>query len=65
MPVQITFDEHVGVLVADGKNFTLKNVHWHSPSEHRIEGEQYALSLSLSAQAQARTQRRKLIFISD
>ncbi|KAB1222578.1 Bifunctional monodehydroascorbate reductase and carbonic anhydrase nectarin-3 [Morella rubra] len=45
--IAITFDEHVGVLVADGKNFTLKNVHWHSPSEHRIEGEQFPLELHL------------------
>lgn len=47
-PMQIRFDEHVGVLVANGKNFTLKRAHWHTPSEHRIHGKQYVYMFSLS-----------------
>jgi carbonic anhydrase len=48
LPMQMRYEGDVGVLIADGKNFSLKQVHWHSPSEHRINGEQYSLSLSLS-----------------
>lgn len=35
---QVRFDEDVGVLLVDGKNYSLKQMHWHSPSEHRIDG---------------------------
>ncbi|XP_062165906.1 alpha carbonic anhydrase 1, chloroplastic [Alnus glutinosa] len=39
--IEIKFEGHVGVLVANGKNFTLMQAHWHTPSEHRINGVQF------------------------
>lgn len=32
-----------GILEVDGKEFKLKQMHWHSPSEHRINGKQYVV----------------------
>ncbi|XP_042477961.1 alpha carbonic anhydrase 1, chloroplastic-like [Macadamia integrifolia] len=37
--------DKVGVMIHDGKNYTLKQVHWHSPSEHTINGIRYPLEL--------------------
>ncbi|KAJ9695092.1 hypothetical protein PVL29_010541 [Vitis rotundifolia] len=45
--VEVLFDEDVGVLLVDGKNYSLKQMHWHSPSEHRIDGIQYPAELHL------------------
>jgi len=45
--IGLLFEENVGVLVADGKNFSLKQMHWHSPSEHRINGEQFPTELHM------------------
>lgn len=41
--VQIHFSGYAGVMVVDGKNYTLKQMHWHSPSEHQLQGVQYVL----------------------
>ncbi|GMY25238.1 alpha carbonic anhydrase 1, chloroplastic [Fagus crenata] len=49
--VGMRYEGDVGVLIADGKNFSLKQVHWHSPSEHRINGEQYPTELHMVHQA--------------
>ncbi|KAA0043878.1 hypothetical protein IC582_009279 [Cucumis melo] len=40
-----------GVAIIDGKNYTLKQLHWHSPAEHRLNGKQYAAELHLVHQA--------------
>lgn len=45
--VGIRFGSNVGFLKLEGKNYTLKQMHWHSPSEHRINGEQFAAELHL------------------
>ncbi|XP_074285761.1 alpha carbonic anhydrase 1, chloroplastic-like [Silene latifolia] len=34
-----------GELVIDGKTYYLKQMHWHTPSEHRLNGVQYAAEL--------------------
>ncbi|XP_043699233.1 alpha carbonic anhydrase 1, chloroplastic-like [Telopea speciosissima] len=39
--------DKVGRLIQDGKNYTLKQIHWHSPSEHTINGVRYPLELHL------------------
>ncbi|KAF5473565.1 hypothetical protein F2P56_010167 [Juglans regia] len=50
--IAINFEgHHVGVLVADGKNFTLKHIHWHSPSEHQIDGQKFPVEQHLVHQA--------------
>ncbi|CAI9097725.1 OLC1v1034201C1 [Oldenlandia corymbosa var. corymbosa] len=36
-----------GFLISDGKVFNFKQMHWHSPSEHKINGVQYAAELHL------------------
>lgn len=45
--IGIHFEESAGVLDVDGKSYTLKQMHWHSPSEHRINGVQYPAELHL------------------
>ena len=45
--MQLRYEGNPGILIVDGKNYTLKEIHWHSPSEHQIDGIQYALSPSL------------------
>ncbi|GAV66894.1 Carb_anhydrase domain-containing protein, partial [Cephalotus follicularis] len=45
--IGINYDSSVGVLLVDGKNFSLKNMHFHIPSEHRIDGVQFPAELHL------------------
>lgn len=50
--IGVHFEENSGgVAVIDGKNYNLKQMHWHSPSEHRLNGEQFAAELHLLHQA--------------
>ncbi|KAG6640597.1 alpha carbonic anhydrase 1, chloroplastic [Carya illinoinensis] len=49
--IAIRFEGPVGVLVADGKNFTFKQMHWHSPSEHQIDGKRFPVEMHLVHQA--------------
>lgn len=39
--VQVRYPANAGSMVIDGKIYSLKQMHWHSPSEHRINGKQY------------------------
>lgn len=41
-----------GTAIIDGKNYILRQLHWHSPAEHRLNGEQYAAELHLIHQAE-------------
>ncbi|XP_057954604.1 alpha carbonic anhydrase 1, chloroplastic [Malania oleifera] len=45
--IGIHYERYAGALVIDGKNYTLKQMHWHCPSEHRIDGVQYPAELHL------------------
>ncbi|XP_038978842.1 alpha carbonic anhydrase 1, chloroplastic-like [Phoenix dactylifera] len=45
--IALLFDKNVGTLVVDGKNYSLKSVHWHSPSEHTINGKRFAVELHM------------------
>uniref|UniRef100_A0ACD5UW81 Uncharacterized protein n=1 Tax=Avena sativa TaxID=4498 RepID=A0ACD5UW81_AVESA len=36
-------DAPAGAVQIDGVTYTLKNIHWHSPSEHTINGERFAV----------------------
>ncbi|PQP96603.1 alpha carbonic anhydrase 1 chloroplastic [Prunus yedoensis var. nudiflora] len=47
----VQFEGHVGTLDVDGKNYDLKQMHWHSPSEHRLNGVQFPAELHLVHQA--------------
>ncbi|MFQ6660057.1 hypothetical protein Gotur_028696 [Gossypium turneri] len=47
----VRFEEYPGDLWINGKNYTLKQFHWHLPAEHQIEGQQFAAELHLVHQA--------------
>ncbi|KAG6638076.1 alpha carbonic anhydrase 1, chloroplastic-like [Carya illinoinensis] len=49
--IAINFGGHLGVLVADGKNFTFKHMHWHSPSEHQIDGHRFPVEMHMVHEA--------------
>ncbi|KAH9610537.1 hypothetical protein KSS87_010151 [Heliosperma pusillum] len=44
LQVEVVFSGR-GELVIDGKTYYLKQMHWHTPSEHRLNGVQYAAEL--------------------
>lgn len=37
--VQVHFDESAGTMTVDGKNYSLLQMHWHTPSEHKMDGQ--------------------------
>ncbi|XP_078447390.1 alpha carbonic anhydrase 1, chloroplastic-like [Wolffia australiana] len=43
----LKYGEDVGVIVIDGKKYKLQQLHWHSPSEHTIDGVQYPVEMHL------------------
>ncbi|CAI9760841.1 unnamed protein product [Fraxinus pennsylvanica] len=45
--VAVVYPSNCGKLIVDGKKYSLKQMHWHSPSEHRIDGQQFAAELHL------------------
>ncbi|KAK1420773.1 hypothetical protein QVD17_22628 [Tagetes erecta] len=45
--VQMKYDGNAGVLRMNGKNYSLVQMHWHSPSEHLLNGVRYAAELHL------------------
>ncbi|XP_022747407.1 alpha carbonic anhydrase 1, chloroplastic-like [Durio zibethinus] len=45
--VGLHFEEYAGEVSIDGKNYELRQMHWHVPSEHLIDGEQFAAELHL------------------
>ncbi|MQM03044.1 hypothetical protein Taro_035817 [Colocasia esculenta] len=45
--VMLKFDDDVGELTLEGKKYALKQMHWHSPSEHTIDGERFPMELHL------------------
>uniref|UniRef100_A0A1J3GVM6 Carbonic anhydrase n=1 Tax=Noccaea caerulescens TaxID=107243 RepID=A0A1J3GVM6_NOCCA len=49
--VAMFFGEGAGDVVIDNKNYTLQQMHWHTPSEHHLHGVQYAAELHMVHQA--------------
>nr|XP_043621137.1 alpha carbonic anhydrase 1, chloroplastic [Erigeron canadensis] len=45
--VAMNYDGNAGAFELNGKNYSLVQMHWHSPSEHHIDGVQYAAELHL------------------
>ncbi|KAD3068283.1 hypothetical protein R6Q59_017633 [Mikania micrantha] len=45
--VAMKYDENAGVFRLNGKNYSLIQMHWHSPSEHHLDGLQYDAELHL------------------
>lgn len=45
--VVVEYPEDSGWMIVDGKKYALKQMHWHSPSEHWINGKRFAAELHL------------------
>ncbi|OWM79081.1 alpha carbonic anhydrase 1, chloroplastic-like [Punica granatum] len=45
--IAINFEEEVGALMVGNKKYSLKQMHWHTPSEHYLDGVQYAAEMHL------------------
>ncbi|GFQ01531.1 alpha carbonic anhydrase 1 chloroplastic [Phtheirospermum japonicum] len=45
--VAIEYPDHTGEIIVDDKHYPLKQMHWHSPSEHRINGKRFAAELHM------------------
>ncbi|CAL9766431.1 unnamed protein product [Musa acuminata subsp. burmannicoides] len=45
--IALRYDSGVGHVIVGGKNYTLIQMHWHSPSEHTIDGERFPVELHL------------------
>ena len=43
----VKFNGDAGSLWINGTAYHLKQVHWHSPSEHRVNGRRYSLELHM------------------
>lgn len=45
--VGIEYPDHTGWVTVDEKQYNLKQMHWHSPSEHRINGDRFEAELHM------------------
>ncbi|KAM7263871.1 hypothetical protein ACFE04_001554 [Oxalis oulophora] len=45
--IAMDFKGGIGSMVIDGKSYTFEQMHWHTPSEHLLDGEQFPLELHL------------------
>eukprot|EP00252_Welwitschia_mirabilis_P023578 TRINITY_DN669_c0_g1_i8.p1 TRINITY_DN669_c0_g1~~TRINITY_DN669_c0_g1_i8.p1 ORF type:complete len:279 (-),score=30.09 TRINITY_DN669_c0_g1_i8:163-999(-) len=50
--IQVKWPSGGGSIMIEGTNFTLNQLHWHSPSEHTVDGKSYAMELHLVHQSQ-------------
>ncbi|KAG6520577.1 hypothetical protein ZIOFF_017634 [Zingiber officinale] len=48
---RLQWEEDAGNLQIDGKDYDLKQLHWHSPSEHTINGRRFSLELHMVHQS--------------
>ncbi|XP_048539909.1 alpha carbonic anhydrase 7-like [Triticum urartu] len=49
--IMVRFDGNAGSLVLDGVSYRLRQMHWHSPSEHALNGSRYDLELHMLHQS--------------
>uniref|UniRef100_A0A0D9VGN0 Carbonic anhydrase n=2 Tax=Leersia perrieri TaxID=77586 RepID=A0A0D9VGN0_9ORYZ len=45
--VALRYNDTAGTVKVDGKKYKLKQLHWHSPSEHIINGQRFAVELHM------------------
>ncbi|KAJ3700173.1 hypothetical protein LUZ61_003878 [Rhynchospora tenuis] len=45
--VMVRYNNSVDYVMVNGKQYRLKQMHWHSPSEHTIDGERFAVELHM------------------
>lgn len=53
--IALHYDGHVGWMEINGTKYTFKQMHWHTPSEHLINGRRYAAELHLVHEAEDRS----------
>ncbi|KAG0515073.1 hypothetical protein BDA96_10G247600 [Sorghum bicolor] len=51
--IMVRFNTDPGGVVVDGVAYRLRQMHWHAPSEHTINGRRYALELHMLHQSDA------------
>ena len=51
--IMVRFNSNPGGVVVDGVAYRLRQMHWHSPSEHAVNGLRYALELHMLHQSDA------------
>nr|ACN85249.1 unknown [Oryza officinalis] len=56
--IMVRFDGDAGGVVVDGEEYTLRQMHWHSPSEHAVDGRRYDLELHMLHQSEDHGGRR-------
>lgn len=49
--IMVRFNSNPGGVVIDGVAYRLRQMHWHAPSEHAINGRRYALELQMVHQS--------------
>nr|ACN85335.1 unknown [Oryza meyeriana var. granulata] len=49
--IMVRFDGDAGGVVIDGVAYRLRQMHWHSPSEHAVDGRRYDLELHMLHQS--------------
>lgn len=45
--IALRYNDTSGAVKVDGKRYNLKQLHWHSPSEHTINGQRFAVELHM------------------
>uniref|UniRef100_A0A453L7N4 Carbonic anhydrase n=1 Tax=Aegilops tauschii subsp. strangulata TaxID=200361 RepID=A0A453L7N4_AEGTS len=45
--IALRYNDTVGTVMVDGKTYKLKQLHWHSPSEHTINGKRFVVELHM------------------
>ncbi|KAK4834449.1 hypothetical protein QYF36_022992 [Acer negundo] len=53
--IELKYDGDIGGLEINGKNYNFEEMHWHSPSEHLIDGQRFAAELHLVHRAKDRS----------
>ncbi|XP_059646682.1 alpha carbonic anhydrase 1, chloroplastic [Cornus florida] len=52
LSIGMQYGKEAGVITVEGRNYSLKQMHWHSPSEHRLNGVQFDAELHIVHQAE-------------
>ncbi|KAI9152806.1 hypothetical protein LWI28_001457 [Acer negundo] len=53
--IELKYDGDIGGLEINGKTYNFEEMHWHSPSEHLIDGQRFAAELHLVHRAEDRS----------
>ena len=53
--IMVRFEGNAGSLLLDGVTYKLRQMHWHSPSEHALHGHRHDLELHMLHQSDNRT----------